>query len=130
VGASAWGTDNAFVGSFSNYGKKSVDLFAPGVMIYSTTPDNHYEHLQGTSMAAPAVAGVAALLLSYFPDLTAAEVKDILRKSTRQFDGLEVQKPGGKGKALFSDLSSTGGLVNAYEAVKMAQAYRSQKLVK
>ena len=130
VGASAWGTDNAFVGSFSNYGKKSVDLFAPGVMIYSTTPENKYEHLQGTSMAAPAVAGVAALLMAYFPDLTAAEVKDILRKSTRKFDGLEVQKPGGKGKALFSDLSNSGGLVNAYEAVKLAQTYRSQKLVK
>jgi cell wall-associated protease len=130
IGASAWGTDNNFVGSFSNYGKKSVDLFAPGVMMYSTTPENQYEHLQGTSMAAPAVAGVAALIMSYFPELTPLEVKDILKKSTRQFAGLEVQKPGGRGKVKFSELSITGGLVNALEAVKLAQTYKGQKVVK
>lgn len=126
IGASAWGKDKDFVGSFSNYGKKSVDLFAPGVQIYSTTPGNQYEDLQGTSMACPATAGVAAMLMSYFPDLNAAEVKDILRQSTRKFDGLKVVIPGGKDEVSFSELSSTGGLVNAYDAVTLAMKYKKQ----
>jgi cell wall-associated protease len=121
VGASAWGSGEDFVGSFSNYGKKSVSLFAPGVQIYSTTPGNTYKNEDGTSMASPSTAGVAALLMSYFPYLTAIEVKDILEKSTRKFDNLKVQKPGSKELVSFSELSSSGGLVNAYEAVKMAK---------
>ncbi len=120
IGASAWGNNEHFVGSFSNYGKKSVDFFAPGVQIYSTTPENTYENLQGTSMACPAAVGVAAMLMEYFPDLTAAQIKDILRQSTRKFDGLKVTKPGSKDEVPFSQLSSTGGMVNAYEAVKLA----------
>src|SRR5690606_26096865 len=67
VGASSWGAEQDFVASFSNYGKRSVDVFAPGVQIYSTVPDNGYENLQGTSMASPATAGVAAIIMSYFP---------------------------------------------------------------
>ena len=130
IGASAWGTDEHFVGSFSNYGKKTVDLFAPGVEIYSTTPNNTYQDLQGTSMASPCTAGVAALLMSYFPEFTAVQIKDILRKSTRKFDGLEVQRPGGKGNVKFEQLSNTGGLVNAYEAVKMAQSLKGAKAIK
>jgi subtilisin family serine protease len=121
VGASSWGSDENFVGSFSNYGKKGVSLFAPGVQIYSTTPGNTYKNEDGTSMASPSTAGVAALLMSYFPNLTAIEVKDILEKSTRKFDNLKVQKPGSKELVSFSELSSSGGLVNAYEAVKMAK---------
>ena len=127
VGASAWGSDEDFVGSFSNYGKKSVALFAPGVEIYSTVPNSKYKNESGTSMASPSTAGVAALLMAYFPELTMAQVKDILIKSTRKFDNLMVQKPGG-GKVNFSQLSSSGGLVNAYEAVKMAQGIKNQKL--
>jgi subtilisin family serine protease len=129
VGASAWGTDEEFVGSFSNYGKKQVSLFAPGVEIYSTIPGNKYENESGTSMASPSAAGVAALLMSYFPELTAVQVKDILLKSTRKFDNLKVQKPGG-GNVEFSQLSASGGLVNAYEAVKMAQSMKSMKIEK
>lgn len=124
VGASAWGADDNFVGSFSNYGKKSVDLFAPGVQIYSTTPENTYENLQGTSMAAPATTGVAAILMSYFPELSASEVKDILKQSTRKFNGLKVNKPGGNETVSFEQLSSSGGIVNAYEAVKLAMNYK------
>jgi subtilisin family serine protease len=120
IGASSWGADENFVGSFSNYGKKSVDLFAPGVQIYSTTPNDTYENLQGTSMAAPATSGVAAIIMSYFPELTAEQVKDILRRSTRRFDGLKVTKPGSKEEVAFNQLSSSGGMVNAYEAVKVA----------
>ncbi len=130
IGASAWGSDQNFVGSFSNYGKKSVDFFAPGVEIYSTTPGNTYKNQSGTSMACPTTAAVAALLMSYFPELTYLEVKDILKKSTRKFDNLEVVTPGGFGNIKFSELSNTGGLVNAYEAVKMAQLVKSQKGVK
>ena len=119
VGASSAGKDKNFVANFSNYGKKSVDLFAPGVDVYSTKPENMYDHESGTSMACPAAAGVAALLWSYFPDLTMRQVVDILKKSTRKFDGLKVQKPGG-GTVDFNELSNTGGLINAYEAIKMA----------
>ncbi len=128
VGASAWEEEN-FVADFSNYGKKSVDLFAPGKEIFSTTPGSKYESLSGTSMACPAAAGVAAMLMSYFPDLTAAQIVDVLKKSTRKFDGLKVHKPGG-GSANFNDLSNTGGLVNAFDAVKMAMAIKRQKLEK
>lgn len=130
IGASAWGSDQEFVGSFSNYGKKSVDFFAPGVDIYSTTPGNTYKNQSGTSMASPTAAGVAALLMSYFPELSYLEIKDILKKSTRKFDNLEVVSPGGSTNVKFSELSNTGGLVNAYEAVKMAQVVKNQKGVK
>ncbi len=121
VGASAWGANDEFVGSFSNYGKKMVALFAPGVDVYSTVPNNQYKNESGTSMASPSTTGVAALLWSYFPDLTMEQVKDILLKSTRKFDNLKVLKPGSKDVILFSELSSTGGVVNAFEAVKMAR---------
>jgi len=130
VGASSWGADKNFVGSFSNYGKKSVDLFAPGVEIYSTLPDNKYKDLNGTSMASPVTAGVAALLMSYFPEFSALEVKDIIRQSTRKFDNLRITTPGGKGEIEFSAMSSTGGLINVYQAVKLAQELKTKKLVK
>ncbi|MCW5909613.1 MAG: S8 family peptidase [Cyclobacteriaceae bacterium] len=125
VGASGWGGEE-LVGSFSNYGKKMVAFFAPGVDVYSTVPDNKYKNESGTSMASPSTAGVAALIMSYFPELSALEVKDVLMKSTRKFDNLQVQKPGG-GKAKLDQLSITGGLVNAYEAVKLAQTLMAQK---
>ena len=123
IGASTWENDSSFVASFSNYGKKTVDLFAPGVEIYSTVPNNEYEGLQGTSMACPIVTGVAALVWSYFPDLTAEQVKDIINQSTRKYDGLKVIQPGTGDTVPFSQLSITGGMVNAYEAVKLAMNY-------
>ncbi|MBX2900254.1 MAG: S8 family serine peptidase [Cyclobacteriaceae bacterium] len=125
VGASGWGGEDV-VGSFSNYGKKTVAFFAPGVDVYSTVPGNQYKDESGTSMASPSTAGVAAILMSYFPELTAAEVKNVLMQSARRFGTLQVQKPGG-GKTKFENLSSTGGMVNAYEAVKLAQALKLQK---
>jgi len=125
VGASAWGEGDKLAASFSNYGKENVDLFAPGVQIYSTAPGNEYQNAQGTSMASPVTAGVAALLLSYFPELTAVDVKDILMKSVRTFDGLMVVKPGTKDEMVdFSALSVSGGIVNAYEAVKLADSWK------
>lgn len=126
IGASSWGNDSSLVASFSNYGKKSVDLFAPGVEIYSTTPNNEYQDLQGTSMACPIASGVAALVWSYFPDLSAEQVKNILNQSSRKFDGLKVTQPGTNDEVPFNQLSITGGMVNAYEAVKLAQTIKLQ----
>ncbi|MDX1904317.1 MAG: S8 family peptidase [Thermonemataceae bacterium] len=123
IGASGWqANDEQFVASFSNYGKSKVDVFAPGVDIYSTVPDkNTYKNASGTSMAAPATAGVAALLMSYYPKLTAKEVKEILMKSSIKYTQ-KINKPGEKGlNATMSDLCISGGIINAYEAVKMAE---------
>jgi cell wall-associated protease len=121
VGATSWSADVDFLASFSNYGKKSVDLFAPGVEIYSTTPENTYEEQNGTSMASPAAAGVAALIMSYYPELNVNEVKEILKATTKQFDGIKVLKPGSDQMTELNQISRTGGLINAYEAVKMAE---------
>jgi cell wall-associated protease len=126
VGASAWGADSTLAAGFSNYGKKSVNFFAPGIQLYSTTPANGYEAMDGTSFASPAVSGVAAILMSYFPNLTPLQVKDILIKSTRKFDTLVLNKSEKTGVVKFSDLSSSGGLVNAYEAVKLALSMESK----
>ncbi len=120
VGNSTWRINEGLPSRSSNYGVQTVDLFAPGTDILSTLPNNHYASLSGTSMAAPNTAGVAALLRSYFPKLTAVQVKDILLKSTYKPD-IMVRKPGRSGeKVLFKSLSRSGGLLNAYEAVKMA----------
>jgi subtilisin family serine protease len=120
VSASSWGTEENFIGSFTNYGKKMVDVFAPGVAMYSTVPGNEYKNHDGTSMACPAVSGVAAVLMSYFPDLTAVYVKYIILQSVRTFDGMQVLKPGTDEPVAFSQLSKTGGIVNGYDAVQLA----------
>ncbi|WP_245576597.1 S8 family peptidase [Flexithrix dorotheae] len=125
IGALSWGDESNFVGSFSNYGKKSVDIFSPGVDIYSTVPGSKYQAQNGTSMAAPVAAGTAALIMSYYPDLSAVTVKDIILKSSVKFGDLMVNKPNEEGedtKIKFSELSSTGGIVNVYEALKMAES--------
>lgn len=123
VGASSWGKEGDYIGNFTNYGDKTVDLFAPGVAIYSTAPSNQYQDAQGTSMASPVTAGVAAMLFSYFPDLNAEQVKDILMRSVRKLDGLRVLLPGSIDQDInFSKLSKSGGIINAYEAVKLAQS--------
>lgn len=123
VGASSWTSDEALVGSFSNFGRETVDLFAPGVAIYSTAPDGDYQDAQGTSMAAPVVTGVAAMLFSYFPELSAEQVKDIMMRSVRRMKRVKVMEPGNPDKLVnFSRLSVSGGLVNAYEAAKLAMS--------
>jgi subtilisin family serine protease len=122
VGASGSMASEELVASFSNYGKKSVDLFAPGVQIYSTVPDNEYEAMDGTSMAAPVVSGVAALLMSYYPKLSAVQIRNILNDATDKFPDLRVNVPGSDKKALFSDLSISGGLLNAAKAVQLAES--------
>lgn len=104
---------------FSNFGKRNVDVFAPGVQIWATAPENNYKFLQGTSMASPEVAGLAALIRSYFPNLTAPEVKKAIMQSGLQpkfkvivgEDDVEVE---------FSELSSSGNIVNARNAIILA----------
>jgi len=129
VGALSYVYNENLPASFSNYGKNEVDLFAPGVAIYSTTPDNEYQNAQGTSMASPVVAGVSALLRSYFPELTAKQVKEILMESSTKID-MEVKKPGTQDLVPFSSLSVSGGTVNAYEAVKLAMETKGKKKTK
>jgi cell wall-associated protease len=118
------------VANFSNYGKKNVDLFSPGVEIYSTTPDNKYQYLQGTSMASPVAAGVAAVIRSNFPTLTAVQVKEVLMKSVKPITD-KVKKPGeGENKVPFTDLSVTGGTVNLFNAYKIAGTMKGKKKIK
>lgn len=107
------------VAPFSNYGQKNVDVFAPGMKIYATTPNQTYEYLQGTSMASPNVAGVAALIRSYYPNLTAAQVKQIILNSGLALKN-DVKVGDDQHKANFSEVSKTGRIVNAYNALIMA----------
>lgn len=134
VGASSHGLAADKVASFSNYGKKNVDLFAPGVQIYSTIPGgNKYGSASGTSMAAPVVTGVAALVLSYYPELSARQLKYILEKSATPLpDGSkEVNKPGTQDEKIdFADLSISGGIVNTYEALKLAATIKGENVKK
>ena len=120
VGASNFVEGADLLADFSNFGKKGVDVFSPGVAIYSTVPGSKYEEKQGTSMASPAVTGLSALLKSYFPSLDAAQIKSIILNSVEKISGTEVNIPGGKEKATFSELCNTGGIVNTFNAVKMA----------
>lgn len=115
---------------FSNYGAANVDLFAPGMEIYSTIPDDEYRPLQGTSMAAPVVAGVASILRSYFPSLSAVQVKNILMASSTKLTH-QVTIPGTNGdKTSFSNLSVSGGTVNAEKAVELAKITKGTKKIK
>ncbi|TXH22476.1 MAG: peptidase S8 [Chitinophagaceae bacterium] len=126
VGASGDPAVDGLVANFSNYGKKEVDIFAPGVKIYNTVPGgNNYRYLQGTSMASPVVAGVAALVMSYYPNLSAEQVKEILLKSA-VVPEIEGKNPATSAPAKLADLSVTGGIVNAYEAVKLAYEISSK----
>jgi subtilisin family serine protease len=117
----------SYTASFSNYGKKEVDVFAPGTRIYSTLPGgNKYGNLDGTSMAAPVVTGVAALILEYFPNLSPAEVKYCIEKSVSVPAG-KIKKPGSADELVsMSDLSESGGIINAYGAVKLAAAMSAE----
>jgi len=120
VGANYKNQDADLPASFSNFGKINVDVFAPGVNIYSTMPEDQYKPASGTSMASPVVAGVAALLRSYFPELSAEQVRDIILESSYKPEDLMVIKPGTDTEIDFRDLSKSGGIVNAYRAVQMA----------
>ena len=120
IGALNYKYGEEMVATFSNYGATSVDLFSPGVKIWSTTPLDTYEYLQGTSMASPNVAGVAAMIRSYYPKLSAKQVKQVLMDS-----GLHTSTPvivGGEESNIqpFDAISKSGNTANLYNALIMA----------
>ena len=124
VGASTISYNEGLVAYFSNYGQKNVDIYAPGYQIYSLLPGNKYDFKNGTSMAAPAVSGVASLILSYFPKTSAKKLKKIILESGFEFnfnvehDGKEIS---------FDNLSRTGKVINAYNALLMASGKKIKK---
>ncbi len=121
VGASGWKDDDDLVAGFSNYGKKTVDVFAPGVKIKSTVPHSLYKEEDGTSMAAPVVAGLAALIRSYYPKLKALQVKDVIMNSVSTVNHkVKVKVDDSSEKMLLSDICVSGGIVNAYKALQLA----------
>jgi subtilisin family serine protease len=125
VGASSYKDDDDLKASFSNYGKYNVDVFAPGLRINSTTPNNHYEEFDGTSMAAPVVSGLAALVWSYYPELSVQDLRNIIIKSVSKVNRKVRYKNehDENVRSSFSDLCVSGGIVNAYNALKMAESY-------
>ena len=126
VGASSRTNDEHLTAEFSNYGKQGVDVFAPGVQIYSTLPHDTYGNESGTSMAGPMVAGMAAVLKSYFPKLSPEDLKRIIRESAVPYH-TQVLKPGSDKTMIdFAELSNTGGIVNLYRAVQMAMRQQTQ----
>ncbi|RPD51193.1 S8 family peptidase [Paracnuella aquatica] len=128
VGASGDPKAGGLVASFSNWGKSEVDVFAPGVRIYSTVPGGTtYGNAQGTSMASPVVAGVAALIKSYYPNLTPQQLKYVIEASATKSTVMATNPETGK-PAPLSELSVTGGLLNAYEAVRLADQVSSGKV--
>ena len=127
VGASGDPKAGGLTANFSNYGKNEVDVFAPGVKIYSTVPGgNTYQNLQGTSMASPVVAGLAAFLLEYYPNLSAAQVKMVIEKSSQKPVD-KVKNPGDDEMVPLSNLSRAGGVVNAFEAIKLASTIKGER---
>ena len=126
VGASDKTLNKTLPAVFSNYGKKNVDIFAPGVDIVSLSPDNSYCMHDGTSFSGPVVSGIAALILSYYPDLTPQQMISLLiDSSTKITKPKKVFKPGlssdKKEKVTFSELSKSGGVVNVYNALLLAK---------
>lgn len=121
IGALNYEYGSGLMANFSNYGKENVDIFAPGVKIYATTPNNTYEYLQGTSMASPNVAGVAALIRAYYPSLTASQVKHIIMDSGTPLNNTITLAGETGGQTTLSKISKTGKIVNAYNALILAE---------
>ncbi|MEM7485405.1 MAG: S8 family peptidase [Bacteroidota bacterium] len=128
VGALTSKYGSEMVATFSNYGKLNVDVFAPGDAIYSTMPGNEYDFQGGTSMAAPAVAGVAALIRSHYPQLSANQVKQIIVQSGLSSKA-SVIVAGDKANAMtFDSISKSGKMVNAYNALLLAENISKGKM--
>lgn len=130
VGASG-ANDDEVVATFSNYGKREVDVFAPGVRIYSTVPGgNVYGEKDGTSMASPVVSGLAALILSYYPTLSAKQVKWVIEQSVTRIKSTNVNNNEDQDrKVSLDELSVTGGVVNAYNAIKLASTLKGERIL-
>ncbi len=132
VGASSYELTKNLRASFSNYGKKTVDVFAPGVKIYTTKEDNEFKFSRGTSLAAPMVSGLAGLLWSYFPNLTVNQLKNIIMESGSSFY-IPVTIAGEnniKKEIPFTELSKSGKIINAYNAFLMASELQKQPAIK
>lgn len=127
VGALNFEYGDKVVAQFSNYGKINVDVFAPGVRIYASTPNNTYKYLQGTSMASPNVAGVAALIRSYYPKLSAKQVKHILMDSGLAITNNVIVGGDIKDRRPFASLSKSGKMINAYNALLLAEKMAEKK---
>ncbi|WP_374948740.1 S8 family serine peptidase [Mucilaginibacter sp.] len=128
VGASADKKDENLAGSFSNYGKKNVDVFAPGVKVTSIDMDAEYNTADGTSFASPITAGIAALVLEYYPTLSAKQLKQVILESATPLTGTMVLKPGSKTEKVdFTTLSKSGGVVNAYRALVAASKLKGER---
>ncbi len=117
---------NSYVADFSNYGKKTVDVFAPGEKIYSTMPGSAYGFQKGTSMASPVVAGIAAIIRSYYPQLSAKQVKFAIEHSVDIDSTITVKRPGSEEKVMLYNLCSSGGCVNAFNAIKLASTLQPE----
>jgi subtilisin family serine protease len=128
VGALSSKYGSEMVASFSNYGKVNVDVFAPGDAIYSTMPGNEYDFQGGTSMAAPAVAGIAALIRSQYPKLTASEVKQVLMQSGLATKSSVILAGDAANVSSFDNISKSGKMVNAYNALIMADNLSKGKI--
>lgn len=125
IGASTRNAKGHLAADFSNYGQTKVDVFAPGFEIYNTVPQSDYKKLQGTSMAAPMVAGVAAMLKSYFPSLTMLQIKEAILSSAKSYKGSQQAMPGSGSMGDFGTLSTTGGIVDISAAVKACMKMES-----
>ena len=126
VDASAWKQDTTLAATFTNYGK-NTDLFAPGVKVTSIDEDAEFNTADGTSFASPITAGIAALILEYYPKLTAAQVKEAILASATPLKGVMVYKPGTHDLVDFTTLSKTGGVVNAYKALEIASKMKGER---
>jgi subtilisin family serine protease len=129
IGALNYEYGEKIIADFSNYGTKNVDIFAPGVKIYATLPNGKYKYLQGTSMASPNAAGVAALIRSHYPNLKASQVKNIIMQSGTPIDMMVNVGEDGE-KRNFSEASVSGKIVNAYNALKMAEELSKEPTLK
>jgi len=127
VGASSNKLDLNLAGTFSNYGKKNVDVFAPGVKVTSVNMDAEFNTADGTSFASPITAGIAALVLEYYPNLSAKQLKQVILESAVPLTGTMVLKPGSQTEKVdFTTLSKTGGVVNAYRALVAASKLKGE----
>ena len=127
IGASTRFPKEKLPADFSNFGQTKVDVFAPGHDIYNSVPQSEYKKLNGTSMAAPMVAGVAAMLKSYFPSLTMNEIKSVILSTAKSYKGSKQLKPGSEDKVDFATLSVTGAVVDVNAAVKKCLALEKSK---
>jgi cell wall-associated protease len=127
VGSSGPRPDTTLAADFTNYGKKNVDVFAPGVKVTSIDEDAEFLTADGTSFSAPIVTGIAALVLEYYPNLSAAQLKEVIMRSATPLNGTMVNKPGTHQKVDFATLCKTGGIVNAYNALEIASKMKGER---